>query len=244
MTVIYERSGQIWVGGQVGLEFQKQNRFYPVHLERDVPVEGVSGIIQSKSGDLWVNQASGVIHIAANEVEHIIQNPEYRAQFALYNYLDGMTDTASQVRPNPTVVQTDSGRLYIASRTGVAWIDPDSNRVVEAPPNVFVKSVLVDGKLTRDPRDLRLPTHANAIEIDYAATSFLIPERVFFRYKLEGVDNTWQAAGTRRQAFYSALPPGRYRFRVQACNSSGLWNEVGAIVAFEIPPSFSPEHSI
>jgi len=238
VTAIYERSGQVWLGGREGVAFQKQNGFHSLHLEGDAPIEGVSGIIQLTSGDLWVNQASGVLRIAADEVKRAIQNPEYRARFVLYNYLDGMTDTASQIRPNPTVVLTDSGRLYIASRTGVAWIDPDPTKAAAASPDVFVKSISVDGNVTRDPKDLRLPVHANAIEIDYTATSLLIPERVLFRYKLEGFERDWQDAGARRQAFYSGLAPGRYRFRVLACNSDGRWNESGASVDFEIPPSF------
>jgi signal transduction histidine kinase/ligand-binding sensor domain-containing protein len=238
VTAIYERSGQIWLGGKVGLEFQKQNRFLPLHLAGDTAIEGVSGIVQTASGDLWVNQASGVLRIGAEEVARAIKNPEYRARFVLYNYLDGLSDAASQIRPNPTVIQTESGRLYIATRTGVVWIDPDYNKTATPRPHVFVKSISVDGKLTRDVQDLRLPVHANAIEIDYTATSVLIPERVRFRYKLEGFDTDWQEVGGRRQAFYSALPPGRYRFRVLACNSDGLWSGKDASLGFEIPPSF------
>lgn len=238
VTAIYERSGQIWLGGKVGLEFQKQNRFLPLHLAGDAAIEGVSGIVQTASGDLWVNQASGVLRIGAEEVARAIKNPEYRARFVLYNYLDGLSDAASQIRPNPTVIQTESGRLYIATRTGVVWIDPDYTKTATPRPHVFVKSISVDGKLTRDVQDLRLPVHANAIEIDYTATSVLIPERVRFRYKLEGFDTDWQEVGGRRQAFYSALPPGRYRFRVLACNSDGLWSGKDASLGFEIPPSF------
>jgi signal transduction histidine kinase/ligand-binding sensor domain-containing protein len=238
VTAFFERSGQVWIGGWEGVAFQKQNGFHSLHLLGDAAIEGVSGIIQLASGDLWVNQASGVLRIPPDEVERAIQNPEYRTRFVLYTYLDGLTDTASQIRPNPTLALTDSGRLYIASRTGVAWTDLDSTKRIATPPHVFVTSISVDGKLTRDPKDFLLPVHANAIEIDYTATSLLIPERVLFRYKLDGFDKDWQDAGARRQAFYSGLPPGRYRFRVLACNSEGIWNEKGASIDFEIPPSF------
>ena len=238
VTAFHERSGQVWIGGWQGVAFQKQDGFHSLHLAGDAAIEGVSGIVQSSSGDLWVNQGSGVVRIAAEEVRRVIQNPEYRARFVLYTYLDGLTDTAGQIRPNPTLALTDSGRLYIASRTGVAWIDPDGAKPVATPPDVFVKSISVDGKLTRDPKDLRLPVHARAVEIDYTATSLLIPERVLFKYKLDGFDKDWQDAGGRRQAFYTGLSPGRYRFRVLACNSDGTWNNIGASLDFEIPPSF------
>lgn len=238
VAAIYEHRGQVWIGGEEGLAFQQNDAFRQLHLENDAALEGVSGVAQTSSGDLWVNQASGIIRVPAGEVDRAFHDPEHRVRFELYNYLDGLTDTASQIRPNPTVIQTSSGRLYFATRTGVVWIDPDRAQKNSVPSNVFIQSLSFDGKLTRDPAELRLPVHANAIEIDYTATSLQIPERVRFRYKLEGFDRDWQNAGTRRQAFYSGLPPARYRFRVLACNSAGVWNENGASVTFEIPPSF------
>ncbi len=238
VTGIYERAGQVWVGGQAGLAFEKGGQFQELHLEGDAVLEGVSGITQTNSGELWVNQASGILRVAADEVKRAVRDPEYRVRFLLYNYLDGLTDTASQIRPNPTVVETSSGRLYFASRTGVVWIDPDRLENNTVPPNVFVQSIAVGGKPFALSDEVRLPVHASAIEIDFAATSLLIPERVRFRYKLEGFDESWQDAGTRRQAFYSGLPPGRYRFHVMASNNDGIWNESGATVEFQIPPSF------
>ena len=238
VTAIYEAGGRVWLGGKTGVDFQEHGRFRPLRLAGDSAIEAVSGIVQTTSGDLWINQATGVLRIAAAEIDKAIRDPRYGAQYLLYNYLDGLTDAASQIRPNPTLIQTENGRLYVATRSGLAWIDPDSKKTPAAPPEVFVTSISVDGKQTRDPQNLRLPVHANTIQLDYTATSLLIPERVRFQYKLEGFDKTWQQAGTRRQAFYSALPPGQYRFRVTACNSEGIWNLQGADLTLEIPPSF------
>lgn len=238
VTAFYEREGQMWVGGAEGLAFQRQGAFHQLHLDRDASLEGVSGILQTASGDLWINQATGIIRVAAIEVNRALTEPDHRVRFVLYNYLDGLTDTASQIRPNPTVVQTRTGKLYFATRTGLVWIDPEHTLRNTVSPNVSVRSIVVDGRVFRDPGQLRLPVHANAIEIDYTATSLAIPERVYFRYRLEGFDRDWQDVGTRRQAFYSGLPPGPYKFRVLACNDDGLWNEATASAAFVIPPSF------
>jgi signal transduction histidine kinase/ligand-binding sensor domain-containing protein len=238
VTALYDRSGQLWLGGGQGLQFQKQDRFYSLRLEGDPPIEGVSGILQRASGELWVNQASGVLRIEPDEVSKALRDPDYRVGFRLYNYLDGMTDTGNQIRPNPTIIETDAGRLYIATRSGVLWIDPDEPHALTMPPAVFVNSLLVDGKLSREQADLHLPARTDRLEIDYTATGLLIPERVRFRYKLDGFDKDWQEAGMRRRAFYSGLPPGQYRFRVVASNSEGVWNEQGATLAFDIPPTF------
>ena len=85
---------------------------------------------------------------------------------------------------------------------------------------------------------LRLPSRVRDLEIDYTALSFVAPEKVLFRYKLEGYDSDWQEAGTRRQAFYTNLSPRDYRFRVISCNNSGVWNEAGALLDFAIAPTY------
>src|SRR4029077_3151558 len=105
-------------------------------------------------------------------------------------------------------------------------------------PPVWIRSVSVDTRLYNDLETPEFPTHAQNIEINYTAPSLLVPQRVRFRYKLEGFDKEWHDAGTRRQAFYSKLPPGTYTFRVTASNNDGLWSEAGASFVVTIPPSF------
>ena len=83
-----------------------------------------------------------------------------------------------------------------------------------------------------------LPARVRDLEIDYTALSLVAPEKVLFRYKLEGWDSDWQDAGTRRQAFYGNLPPRNYRFRVRASNNSGVWNEAGAFLDFSVAPAY------
>src|SRR5215471_18276835 len=99
------------------------------------------------------------------------------------------------------------------------------------PPPVHIEQITADRK-TYDPASavngrLPLPARVRDLQIDYTALSLVAPEKVLFRYKLEGLDSDWQDAGNRRQAFYTNLPPRNYRFRVMACNNSGVWNEDG-----------------
>ncbi len=103
---------------------------------------------------------------------------------------------------------------------------------------MIISSVLSNGKTYPGSADLTLPAHTDRLEINYTAISLAIPERVLFRYKLDGVDSGWQDAGTRRQAFYTHLPPGNYRFHVIACNNDGVWNETGASLGVVIRPAF------
>jgi signal transduction histidine kinase len=102
----------------------------------------------------------------------------------------------------------------------------------------MITAILTNGKTYAASNGLTLPAHTDKLEIDYTALSLAIPERVLFRYKLDGVDKEWQDAGTRRQAFYTSLPPGHFRFHVIACNNDGVWNEPGASLGFFLAPAY------
>jgi hypothetical protein len=136
------------------------------------------------------------------------------------------------------LVRGGDGRIWLLTLEGVAWIDPARIARNALPPPVSIRALTVNGQVRRDPRDLTLPKGASKLQIDYTALSLSIPERVRFRYRLDGVDKDWVEAGGRRQAFYTNLKPGRYRFQVVAANNDGVWNDKGAVLAFEIPPTF------
>jgi signal transduction histidine kinase len=103
---------------------------------------------------------------------------------------------------------------------------------------VFVEGVVADGKSYRTLTGLKIAPNVQNLQIDYTALDLSIPERVRFRYQLEGADAGWLDVQTRRQAYYTKLRPGKYRFHVIACNSDGVWNEAGAALAFTIAPAF------
>jgi hypothetical protein len=117
-------------------------------------------------------------------------------------------------------------------------IDPAHVHENTLPPPVDISALVADRKAYPLNSGVRLPPRTRDLEIDYTALSFVAPQKVLFRYMLEGHDAGWQEPGTRRQAFYNDLRPGPYRFRVIACNNDGVWNETGASVNFSILPTF------
>jgi signal transduction histidine kinase len=102
----------------------------------------------------------------------------------------------------------------------------------------LIESLKSQGSTFQGHDEIRLPPHPQGIEIAYTALSLTIPERVRFRYRLEGIDKDWQDPGSRRSAFYTHLPVGVYHFKVIASNNDGVWNEQGAEVEFSIAPAF------
>jgi hypothetical protein len=178
-----------------------------------------------------------MVRIAEPEWAKWIENPHVAVSVMILDALDGaQAGTGDSCQPASS--KAPDGRLWLETGVSVQMLDPDSLYGNELPPPVHIEDVIANQK-TYSPRSrLRLPALTRDLEIDYTALSFVVPQKVHFQYKLEGYDRDWQDAGTRRQAFYSNLPPRNYTFRVKACNNSGLWNEAGAALDFNIAPAY------
>jgi hypothetical protein len=123
---------------------------------------------------------------------------------------------------------------------GVAVVDPRVIRRNETAPPVLIEHVLADGRTVEAAVDPRVPPGRGSLEFRYAGLSYSVPERVLFKYRLEGFDREWIEAGQRRTAYYTNIPPGRYRFEVMACNEDRVWSESPASVSLTIEPHFLP----
>src|SRR5258708_6745489 len=161
--------------------------------------------------------------------------PDITVQLKIFDAFDGVQPGYA---PFGGAARTPDGRLWFANGVLLQMIDPDHLSGNALPPPVHVEEVIADRKSYSSGKNLRLPPLTRDLEIDYTALSFVVPQKVRFRYRLEGRDVAWQEPGTRRQAFYSDLRPGRYQFRVIACNNDGVWNEAGAILDFSVAPAW------
>src|SRR5208283_1248713 len=155
---------------------------------------------------------------------------------------DGVWIFGRHGRHAPYVTKSPDGKIWFSRPDGVSVIDPHHLAFNKLPPPVHVERVIADHKnydaSSQGSGGLRLPPNVRDLQIDYTALSLVAPEKVRFRYELEGRDRGWQDAGNRRQAFYTDLAPRHYRFRVIACNNSGVWNEQGASLDFAIAPAY------
>ncbi|HVK69841.1 MAG TPA: two-component regulator propeller domain-containing protein [Polyangium sp.] len=238
-TVTSLRVGRrLWVGGEHGLAHFDGHHIRPVGVADTEPFRGVAGILEMPDGGLWVHAVPGIFHLPADEVARAVADPTYLAHGERFDFLDGLPARPTLLRPLPTAVEGTDGRLWFATSNGVVWIDPARIFRNPVPPPVAIRAVHVNGQPLALGASLTLPERATNIEIDYTALSFIIPERVRFRYRLEGVDETWQDVGSRREAYYTNLDPGHYRFHVIAANNDGVWNESGATLDLTLPPTF------
>jgi signal transduction histidine kinase/ligand-binding sensor domain-containing protein len=229
----------VWVGGELGFARFDGARAVPVRSASGAPLKGVSGIVIARNGDLWLNGIDGITHIERQEVERARADPAHRVEAETFDYLDGVPGTAVQLRPQPSAIETTDGRIWFSTTGGIVSIDAERLVRNTLPPPVTIWSLTSGSE--RHPNlggALRLPVNTEDLQIEYAAGSLTLPERVRFKYKLEGFDRDWREVGTRREALYTNLSPGRYTFRVTASNNDGVWNETGASLEFAIAPAF------
>jgi PAS domain S-box-containing protein len=238
VKAITGHDSHIWIGGDDGLAVWEGDRFRAVVPADGDTFHGVSGIQEDSGGDLFLSEERGVVFISATEVAKIFKDPSARVQYHIFDVRDGLPGTVQETMPYPTSVQGTDGRIWFSTPAGVAWINPAHIPRNLLPPPVVIRSITANGTCYTSPAGLKLPPRTRDLTIDYTALSLAIPDRVRFRYKLEGSDTQWQDAGTRRQAFYTNLSPGQYLFRVTASNNDRVWNEAGASLTFLIAPAW------
>jgi signal transduction histidine kinase/ligand-binding sensor domain-containing protein len=238
VAAILSRRSDCWLAGVNGLVRFDGKRFHVLSEANNRPFSGITGIAEARNGDLWLNAFDGVRRVAASELREAEKNPAYAVHSDLYDLTDGLPSAPQRIRPFPTAVSAPDGRIWFGFRAGVVSVDPEDPSLRSPVPPVSIVRAIADGK-TFNTTNAKLAARTKNLEIDYGAVSLNRASRVRFRYKLESVDAGWRDAGSRRQAFYNDLPPGKYRFEVSASNGDNLWNEASAIMNMEVPPAFN-----
>jgi signal transduction histidine kinase/ligand-binding sensor domain-containing protein len=238
VTFIGGRGNHIWLVGRVGLALFDGNAFRTIASEADANFNGITGVVETDNGDFWLNQASGVAHVSAAEIAARMRDARHKLRYQLFDFRDGVPGSATPNGPLPSAVLAGDGRIWMSGSNGTYWVDPTRIYKNPLPPPVAIEGIYAEDRRYDPSETSRLPVLPSNVRIEYTALSLSIPERVRFRYQLEGVDNGWQDAGTRRTAYYTRLPPGHFVFHVIASNNDGVWNQTGAVAVVVVPPAF------
>ena len=229
--------GALWAATENGLSRIKDDHVTTLTSKNGLPCDKVHWTVDDAEHFVWVYTACGLVRIARTELDAWVADPSRSVRTTLFDISDGVR-THSYPSAVHSVTKASDGRIWYVAFEGVSVIDPQHFPFNKLPPPVQIEKVTADRKTYDAAQGLRLPALVRDLAIDYVALSFVAPEQVKFRYKLEGYDNEWQDAGNRRQAIYTNLPPRAYRFRLMASNNSGVWNEEGALLDFSIAPAF------
>jgi len=228
--------GSIIGGTSLGLIGWRNGESRTMTAVNGLPCNEIHTLLRDQHDNLWLYAACGIIFIASDQVQTWWKYPAARLKFRLFDALDGAHPAVAEFFPRSSM--GPDGRLWFANSNIVQMIDPDRLGTNTLPPPVHIEGLRADRKDFSPQPGLRLAPHTRDLEIDYTALSLVLPGRNNFRYRLAGHDTDWEDAGARRQAFYTDLPPGDYRFQVIASNNDGVWNESGASLAFSIAPMF------
>lgn len=233
-----DRAGGVWAGGESGLSKFENGRFRSVSKSNGLSARIVYGIAEDDDSCLWLAGDSGVLRVPIVELNRALTDPNHLLHYESFDALDGLPGKPAPVQTHPTIARTLNGRIWFATTNGIAYVDPQRIPKNNLPPPVQVESLSANSRDYGPWDTLKLPARTTNLQITYTALSLTIPERIRFRYQLEGVDNNWQEAGARRVVSYSNLGPGNYRFRVIASNNDSVWNEVGTTLNFSILPAW------
>jgi signal transduction histidine kinase/ligand-binding sensor domain-containing protein len=236
-NALYDGPSGLLVGREQGLSRLKDGRWTLLSDMQSPWLHHITAVTQTPEARAWMMTSSGVVTLPSASLDRAFADPRFRPQARILDQQDGLPNVGS-LYDRRGIVRGGDGRLWISTQSGVVWVNPASLKANPTPPPVAITALIAHDRRYRDPTDLSLPKGTPNIEIDFSALSLSIPQRVRFRYQLEGVDSGWVDPGQRRQAFYTNLGPGTYSFHVIAANDDGVWNRTGATMRFTIPPTF------
>ena len=233
--LLADRDGSVLAATSYGLIGWQNGKQLRLTEKNGLPCNEIDAMTFDDQGNLWLLMNCALGELTNADLQRWRHDPDRRVSIRTLDALDGVrTGGASFVG----AARSPDGRLWFANSSTLQMTDPAHARRNSVVPPVHIEHIVADRKSYPATGVVRLPPLMRDLEIDYVGLSFVAPQKVLFRYRLEGRDPSWQEAGTRRQAFYSDLRPGTYRFRVIASNNDGLWNEEGATLDLIVTPAW------
>ncbi|HSD65155.1 MAG TPA: two-component regulator propeller domain-containing protein [Vicinamibacteria bacterium] len=234
-----DREGSLWIGTLGGgLVRLREGRFRVYTTKEGLFEDIVYQVFEDSRENLWISCNKGVYRVARKELDDLDRGVVRSVRSLAFGVADGMPSGECSSGAQPLGGRGSDGSLWIPTQSGLVVIDPSRLRTNEVPPPVVIEGLLVDRRPVAIGGQPSLPPGDGDLEFHYTGLSFLVPGKVQFRYRLEGWNDEWVDAGSRRVAAYTNIPPGRYRFRVAAANADGVWNEAGASLELRLSPHF------
>ncbi len=238
-SIFDDRMGSLWISSaHGGVTRYQDGKFTVFTAKTGIFTNEIYNVLCDEQGDLWLSSPRGIGYVSRQDVDDFSTGKINAVRSKVYTVADGMKSEACFSEWQPAALKAHDGRLWFTTKKGAVMIDPKTFKRNQLMPPVIIDNVAANQEKVLPTQHISFSSSKDKFEFHYSALSFLVPERVLFKYKLEGYDDEWVDAGTRRVAYYTNLPPGNYTFRVIACNNDGLWNRTGASFAFTLKPHF------
>jgi ligand-binding sensor domain-containing protein/signal transduction histidine kinase len=232
--LLMDSGGVLWIGTPSGLAFLNSGHVRHPGGGPESLHEPIMGIAEDRTGRLWISTSN---HILAAKRNKLVESEFNQAEVREYGLEDGLQGMEG-VKRQPSVFTDTFGRVWVSTNRGLSVVD--TGRVVDSsvPAIVQIEGLFSDGNAIELQPPVRVPHGGQRVTFNYSGLSLSVPERVRFKYMLEGFDRDWSEPTAARQAVYTNLGPGSYRFRVMASNSNGLWNTSDAALQFRVDPAY------
>ncbi|HEV8042824.1 MAG TPA: two-component regulator propeller domain-containing protein [Bryobacteraceae bacterium] len=235
VNCLFEDSfGTLWSGTSAGLAFFASKRFQAPHESPDVLREQIVGMAEDKSGRFWIATSEHVLRVPRDKLlSGVVQAVDVRE----YDQADGLESTEG-VRRSRSVVTDSAGRIWFSLSRGLSVVNPSQINDNSVPALPHIEAITADNNPVNLAGSVRIPPFPRRITIEYTGLSLAVPGRIRFRYFLEDFDNSWTQPVAEREAVYTNLGPGSYRFRLVASNSQGLWNGPETAIVLNVAPAY------
>ncbi|MGC2161172.1 MAG: two-component regulator propeller domain-containing protein [Silvibacterium sp.] len=238
--------GTLWIGTDGGgLNRWRNGAFTAIRPAGAALPPNIYSILADDSNNLWLSSNQGIYSVNRSALNRYADGQLHSIPVQSYGIADGMKISQASSGGHPAAWRLQNGALWFATLKGVATVDPQHLATNRVPPLMAIERFSVDDKpqpeaaLIKSGSDpLKIAAGSRRFAFDYAALTFTAPNKVRFRYRLEGFDHAWIDAGAQRSAYYTNLPPGHYTFRVTACNNDGVWSASPASLSFQLRPYF------
>ncbi|WP_166454775.1 sensor histidine kinase [Duganella aquatilis] len=230
---------QLIVAGEHGLAMLKGQKFVALAPQNSDALRNVTGMATTPDGDRWLNGSKGVVHIRRDDWEASIRQPATPLVYEVINVLEGYPGRAAIDNKRQTVHDLGNGLLWFRATGGLVRLDTTTLRPNTVKPAIQLLTVNVGSESYPARRLLELPPDSRSFNIQYTAPGLRKPEGMRFQYRFDGVDASWQDAGTRRAAYYTNVGPGRYTFNVRAVNEDGIASDAVASMQIDVAPTIT-----
>ncbi len=235
----------MWISTDRGLHRDRDGQLTRVGLEQGMPVDTVFQLVRDRLGNVWISSNRGVLRTTAAALDAVADGRQARLQVSRYDEIDGMSNAQGNGSSGPSMILRHDGTVWLVTAGGVSMVDP--RRLARfrdrLPPPAAIESVLLDGQPFPWQTSTELPG-AKRISVSYVGLSYLLPERIRYRTRLDGLDSGWIDRGNQRSVEFIGLPPGDYTLHVAAAHPDGAWSTREAVWRFSVAPLWWQRHSV
>ena len=236
--LFFDRDAALWIATRQGLSRFKDGRFTTVTVGDGLYSSFVYSFVEDDHGYVWMSCSKGVFRVRKQELDDFAAGTITSVTSEAYGLEHGLSSTVGTVGHHPSSFKARDGRVWFAMAGGIGVVDPRSLTRNTLPPPVHIEDVSIDQHVFPSTEQADARPGRGDLAFRYTALSFMAPEKVRFKYRLDGYDIDWVDAADRRAAFYNNISPGRYTFHVKAANNDGVWNEAGDSYAIRLAPHF------